>query len=80
MRVGASLLDAAVLAPHSLEYRRGELWVLEGNLPAKGFYRRHRWHLVEEVRREGQIDGVSVTEVLYRRDLTRLRPYESATA
>lgn len=68
--LGVRLLDASVVALQDLEYQRAELWVLEGNRPAQGFYRRHGWHLVEGVRREEDIDGVPVTEVAYWRALS----------
>lgn len=73
MGVGMRLLDAALNALHDLGYHRAELWVLDGNLPAQGFYRRHGWQPVDGMQREVQIGGASVSEVVYRRDLPLLQ-------
>lgn len=67
--VGALLLAAAADSLRDVGYRRARLWVLEGNLKAQGFYRRHGWCPVEGLRRVEEIEGVPVPEVAYERDL-----------
>jgi len=68
--LGAQLLGAACKALQAdLGYERARLWVLDDNENAQGFYRRHGWQLVEELRRTEDIDGVPVVEVAYERGL-----------
>lgn len=68
-QLGALLLGAAGEALHGLAYQRARLWVLEGNENAQGFYRRHGWCQVQDLRREEDIEGALVCEVAYERDL-----------
>jgi ribosomal protein S18 acetylase RimI-like enzyme len=68
--LGVRLLDAACGAlQDDLGYVRALLWVLDGNVSAQAFYRRHGWQLVDQLHRTEYIEGVAVTELAYLRRL-----------
>lgn len=67
--LGARLLSEACSVLQSLGCARAQLWVLEGNERAQGFYRRHGWRLAEGLRRTKDVDGAPVPELAYEKDL-----------
>ncbi|MEV1071302.1 GNAT family N-acetyltransferase [Micromonospora parva] len=66
---GRRLLTAAMRELAEYGHKRGRLWVLEGNLPAQGFYRRLGWVPVEGARRIDEIEGAAVSELAFDCDL-----------
>lgn len=75
--LGRRLLSAAGDALRDFGYLRAELWVLEGNRSAQGFYRRHGWQLLEGSRGTEGLEGATVVEVGYERGLGRGQNVES---
>jgi ribosomal protein S18 acetylase RimI-like enzyme len=66
---GQCLLNAAMRELACVGYQRAQLWVLQGNEPTQGFYRRHGWDLVDGARRDDEIEGAVVAEVAFARGL-----------
>jgi GNAT superfamily N-acetyltransferase len=64
--VGGALLAHAVGWLRDAGFRAAVLWTFEANGPARAFYERHGWRLVE---RDPQHADRWATEVRYRRDL-----------
>ena len=75
---GQRLLNAAMRELACMGYQRAQLWVLQGNEPAQGFYRRHGWNLVDGARRNDEIEGAVVAEVAYVRGLPSLTQHVRA--
>jgi GNAT superfamily N-acetyltransferase len=66
--VGAALVTAAHDGLAGDGFRRAVLWVVPGNARARRFYERHGWR-ADGAYREVDMDGVTVPEVRYARDL-----------
>jgi GNAT superfamily N-acetyltransferase len=68
--VGRDLITAAEERLRELGYSEAMLWVLAENARARRFYERAGWHH-DGTTRPIEIFGIEVTEVRYRKDLTR---------
>jgi GNAT superfamily N-acetyltransferase len=66
--VGAALMTAAVAALTDAGFEQATLWVLRGNVRARGFYEGAGW-VLDGCRKDAVIGGSPVTEVRYRRSL-----------
>lgn len=66
--IGSAVLAAAHVGLTDLGHDRAVLWVVPGNHRARAFYERHGW-TVEPDERTAQVQGVTVPEVRYARQV-----------
>ncbi len=69
---GSALLAAAHRGLADVGHAEAILWVVPGNLRARAFYERHGW-VAESVERTAEINGITVPEVRYARELRPAR-------
>jgi GNAT superfamily N-acetyltransferase len=66
--VGSALLAAGEAGLADLGHRHAELWVVTRNVRARRFYESRGW-VCDDVERTRAVDGVSLPEIRYARDL-----------
>ena len=68
LQIGRGLHDAVLADLHQRGFQEATLWVMATNARTRGWYERRGWAL-DARQRSGEVWGVSVAEVRYRRRL-----------